>query len=159
MWNWESVSQSLANQPGQVLGLLNTRMKALEQYLGQADTTFSFSKKVYTTDATVTTLATEAIGGGKTVHVEGRVVGRRTGGSAGSAEDAASYTVVFLAKNVAGTATVIGSSVAVIGESQAAWNCAVSASSGNVLVRVTGAASNNVTWVWSRVRLTVTDDS
>lgn len=139
--------------------MLNTRMKALEQYLTTAFFMLQASAKVYTTDATVTTLATESVSPSTTVHIAGSVVGRRTGGSAGTAEDAASYRVEILAKNAAGTATVIGSSVTVIGESQAAWDCAVSASGGNVLVRVTGAANNNVTWAWSRRRQTVTNDT
>ena len=43
----------------------------------------------------------------------------------------------------------------VLGESQAGWNCTLTASGGSILVRVTGAVDNNVTWSWSGKRLSV----
>lgn len=135
-WNWT--------------GKTDEAMRALENYLGIRDKGMLDNAVIRTTDATVTTLATLVIPVDRVVNVWGQVTGRRTGGSAGAANDGAGYVVAFVANNTAGTAAVIGSaSVTTLGESQAGWNCAVSFSSGNALIRVTGAADNNIKWVWS----------
>lgn len=105
------------------------------------------SRKVTTTDATVTTLATIPVPASTTLGINGYVVARRTGGAAGTAEDGAYYRVETVYKNAAGTATNIGTTVTAIGESQAAWDVTVTQSSGDVLIRVQGAADNNVSWV------------
>lgn len=147
-WAWESITTALAGKPGEMLARINTRMKALEQFLGTL-TFASVDAKVYTTDATVTTLKTVTVPVSTTVLMWGYVVARRTGGSAGAAEDGAAYRVEFTAKNTAGTAALIAAAtVTVIGESQAAWDVTVAASGGTVLIKVTGAANNNISWVW-----------
>lgn len=105
-----------------------------------------FQARVATTDATVTTIATIAIPTTTSVLIEARVVARRTGGSSGTAEDGAAYVIYALYKNVAGTATEINETTAFTGESQSGWDCSVSGSGGDALIRVTGAANNNVTW-------------
>lgn len=150
-WNWESVSDALANSPRELVRVLNTRMKALEQYVALSETTMPLEgAKVYTTDATVTTLKSYAVPVSTTTHVTGYVVARRTGGTSGTAEDGASYRVEFVAKNDAGTAALIASAtVAVIGESQSGWATTVDASGGTIRVRVAGAANNNISWVWT----------
>lgn len=107
----------------------------------------SVTGTVSTTDATVTTINTIAIPGSTTVMLEAYVWARRTGGSSGTAEDGAAYIVRATYKNVAGTATLIGSVQAnYTAEDQAGWTATFSVSSGNVLLRVTGAANNNVSW-------------
>lgn len=102
---------------------------------------------VSTTDATVTTIATIAVPATTTLTIEGTVSARRTGGSSGTAEDAAGYQVLATYKNVAGTATLVGAgSIIVVGEDQAGWDVTLSASAGNALIRVTGSSNNNVNW-------------
>lgn len=114
---------------------------ALDAKLGFTQATVS------TTDATVTTIATIAVPATTTLHIEATIVARRTGGSSGTAEDGAAYKVLVAYKNVAGTATLVGSgAVTTVGEDQAGWDVTVSASGGNALIRVTGALDNNVNW-------------
>lgn len=101
-----------------------------------------------TTNATITTLATIALTASKTYQVEARVVARRTGGVAGTAEDGAGYIVHACFATIAGVTTLIGAvNQLVVQESQAGWDCTIdSDGAGNIRVRVTGAANNNVTW-------------
>lgn len=100
-----------------------------------------------TTDATQTTLGTITLTASKTYLVEARVVARRTGGASGTAEDSASYVVRGLYKTVAGAATLVGSLSSDFSvEDQAGWDATLDTSGTDVRVRVTGAASNNVTW-------------
>lgn len=100
-----------------------------------------------TTDATVTTINTIAVAATTTVMIEAHVRARRTGGTSGTAEDAAGYIIAGTYKNVAGTATLVGAvSADYTAEDQAGWDATLTASGGNVLLRVTGAANNNVTW-------------
>ena len=129
---------------------LLSRIKAIEQEFERTkviEKSSAIQGYVTTTDATVTTVATIAIPASTTVVIEAHVAARRTGGGAGSAEDGAGYVVRGTYKNVAGTATLIGSVNAdYTAESQAGWDATFTASGGNVLVRVTGAVNNNVSW-------------
>jgi hypothetical protein len=104
-----------------------------------------------TTDNTQTTIHTEAIPTTTTVKCYAEVIARRTGGASGTAEDGAGYHIVGTYKNVAGTATLIGAVTALYtAESQAGWDATFTVSGGNMLVRVTGATNNNVTWHLSK---------
>jgi hypothetical protein len=106
-----------------------------------------YQQTVATTNATITTLHTVAIPTNTAVLIRGFVVARRTGGSAGAADDSAAYQVTGLYKNVAGTATAIGTpTITVIGESQVGWDVTLPVSTSNILIRVTGALNNNITW-------------
>jgi hypothetical protein len=148
-WNWESVSGALLERPSQWADTLNTRMKALEGRLRAMDRVFAVEGRVETTNATVTTVKSMAVPVSTTLLVSGYVVSRRTGGSAGTAQDGAAYRVEFAANNDAGTAALIAAAtVTLIGESQAAWTVTCTASGGSVLIQVTGAANNTITWVW-----------
>lgn len=102
---------------------------------------------VQTTDGSAATIATIVIPATTTVHIRGSVVARRTGGSAGTAEDGAGYEFAVTYKNVAGTATLIGSgTLMTTHEDQSGWDVTFTASGGNALIQVTGAANNNVAW-------------
>lgn len=105
-----------------------------------------FQNRVATTDATVTTLHTFAIPATTTKAIEAVVIARRTGGTAGTAEDGARYKLSAVYKNVAGTATLIGAVTKNTDEDQAGWDSNLTISSGNVLLTVTGALDNNISW-------------
>lgn len=108
---------------------------------------FTQQNRVATTDATVTTLDTYTIPATTTVLISTRVVARRTGGAAGTAEDGAGYEFITTVKNIAGAATIIGAVAAIsTQEDQAAWNATHDVNAATVRVRVTGAANNDVTW-------------
>lgn len=111
-----------------------------------------YQNRVTTTDATVTTIHTFTVPASTTVKLKADVVARRTGGSAGTAEDGAGYEFIGTYKNVAGTATLIGAvSATYTAESQAGWDATFTVSGANVLIRVTGAVDNNVTWHLSKL--------
>lgn len=131
------------------LDSLRTYLAKLERYLPAQD-------KVRTTDATVTTLVSFAIPTDTAVKIMGSVVARRTGGSSGTAQDCAAYTVDCLVNVTAGTAAQVGAGgVTTVGESQAAWAVTLSASGADMRIRVAGAANNNVVWTWSGKTLSV----
>jgi hypothetical protein len=103
--------------------------------------------RVATTNGTATTIATVAIPSSTIVGIDCKITARRTGGTAGTAEDGAYYTAYQAYKNVSGTATILATAVKpVVIESQAGWDITFSASGANALVQVTGATNNNVTW-------------
>lgn len=102
--------------------------------------------RVATTDATVTTLETIAITASKTYLIESRVVARRTGGAAGTADDGAVYIRRAMVTTKTGTVTINAVQDDLTQEDQAGWDCTFTVSGTNVLVRITGAADNNVTW-------------
>lgn len=106
----------------------------------------TLSGTVATTDATVTTIITAAIASNTTALLTLRIVARRTGGASGTAGDGAAYQLMGAVKNIAGTASIISQSIAFSGEDQAAWTVDLLASTSNILVRVTGAAANNISW-------------
>lgn len=126
---------------------------------GIADTfgTTIYQNRVTTTNATVTTIHTLAIPASTTVMIIGYITARRTGGASGTAEDGAGYEFKAVYKNVAGTATIIGSAtITAIGESQAGFDVTLVPSTSNVLIRVTGAANNNISWHLNELRVMTT---
>jgi hypothetical protein len=105
-------------------------------------------KATTTTDATVKTVDTIAITASSTYLIQTRIVGRRTGGVSGTADDGCSYVRRGTYTTKAGVVTLMGA-VETIGtdrEDQAGFDATLTISSTNVLVRVTGAASNNMSW-------------
>lgn len=110
---------------------------------------YHWTPTVNTTDGTQTTLATIPITASRTYMITARVVARRTGGSAGTADDGASYERRGTYTTKSGTVTLMGS-VQTLGtdaEDQAGWDVTLDISTTNVRVRVTGATNNNVTWM------------
>lgn len=152
-WSWITPSDV------KVAALLLEPMKALERWTKDSEKYLPICARVATTNATVTTLYTHTVPPNHTVVVEGYVVARRTGGSAGTTNDAAAYRVTFAAKNTSGTAALVGAGApVVIGEDQAAWACTVDASAGTIRVRVTGAANNNISWRFARKSVAVMNE-
>lgn len=147
-WAWEHIDPSLPLPAA--IQAINDRMRRLQSADGLLESVVQGKARASTTDATATTIYTEVLPPSTTTLSVGYVVARRTGGAAGTAEDGAAYRVEYVAKNNAGTATVIGSVITAIGESQAGWDVTLVASGGSVLVKVTGAASNNVSWRYAR---------
>lgn len=105
-----------------------------------------FQNRSATTNGTTTTIRTIAIPANTTVMVEVRFVSRRTGGTAGTAEDGGGAMIIELFKNVAGVATSIGSIFNTPVSDTGTWTFALTPSGGNVLAEVTGDADTNVTW-------------
>lgn len=106
--------------------------------------------RINTTDATVTTLLSIPLRPSATTLLRVLVWARRTGGSSGTAEDGAGYVLYGVYKVVAGVGTAVGGATPTLdfgAEDQAGWNATLTLSGQNVLVRVTGAANNNITWV------------
>lgn len=99
-----------------------------------------------TTDGSATTIGTLPITANRTYKIESHVVARRTGGSAGTADDGAVYKLEVAATTKAGVVTLGASTVTVYYEDQAAWDVVFLVSGSNVLIRGTGAANNNVDW-------------
>lgn len=78
------------------------------------------------------------------ILVEARVVGYRTGGTGGAANDSAAYVRRALYKT---GPTLIGSiQDDFTAESQAGWDCTFTTSGSTLQLQVTGAANNNVSW-------------
>lgn len=106
-----------------------------------------YQNRVATTNATVTTLHTVTIPSATTVMIDAVVIARRTGGSAGTANDSAGYVVRALVKDVSGTATLVGAvSTPFSAEDVAGYDCTIDTSGATARVRVTGIASTNITW-------------
>lgn len=101
---------------------------------------------VNTTDATVTTLATIATVTDTVMLLEAKVTGRRTGGTAGTAGDSATYIRTARIKNIGGTVTISNLQSDYTSEDQAGFNATIVVSGTNALVQVTGTANNNMTW-------------
>lgn len=98
--------------------------------------------------ATPTTILSITIPEETTVGIELTVVARRTGGASGTAEDGAHYKRFLTYKNLAGTATQIGSTSSThTAESQAGWDVTAAVTGDVVDIQVTGAANNSISWL------------
>lgn len=83
----------------------------------------------------------------------GYVIGVRTGGSAGTVGDVASYEIKQVYKNVGTTVTLVGGTVTAIGESNSSWDCQVNISGSDLLIQVQGATDNNINWIMSKLEV------
>lgn len=103
---------------------------------------------VNTTDATVTTVQTIAIPTNTIVMIEARVTARKTSGAGvGTSGDGNGYIRTAAYANIAGVVTLSGAlQTSFTGEGIGAFNATLTISGTNVLVRVTGAINDNVTW-------------
>lgn len=100
-----------------------------------------------TTDATVTTLDTFAITASTTYYIDSVITARRTGGTAGTVDDGATYTRRAFVTTKLGVVTLVTAGLTQdAAEDQAAWDCAFAVSGTDILLRVTGAANNNIDW-------------
>ena len=101
-----------------------------------------------TVDATTTTIFSVVIPAATTLLITAQIAARRTGGSAGTAEDGDSFVVFGAYKNVAGTATLIGSQGNIFSaKDQSGWAVTFSATGNTAILQVTGAANNNIDWI------------
>jgi hypothetical protein len=97
---------------------------------------------VQTTDATVTTVSTVAIGTSKIHALRVSLAAIRS-----TAAEAAYYERFAAYKNNAGTVTLIGAAASPItAEDAAAWDITLTISGTDVLVRVTGAVGSTIEW-------------
>lgn len=107
--------------------------------------------RVTTTNNTTTTLTgcTQTLTADKAYRVKAKVVARRTGGSAGSANDVGAWEFEGVFVNTAGTAAQQGATAALFGDGNlatAGMTATFDCNSADVRVRVTGATNYNVTW-------------
>lgn len=102
-------------------------------------------QNVSTTNATQTTLHTFKIPQGKTYRISYRIIGRRTGGSAGTAGDTAVFENKATYKNVAGVVTQVGADDGFT-FNLLLWSVAKPISGETLVLKVTGSANNNITW-------------
>ena len=104
--------------------------------------------RLATTDSTVTTINTVAIPTNFTVMIEAFGVARRTAGSAGTADDGATYYKSASYTKKSGTVTLLGTVQDIItpNEDQAGWDFTFLIAGNDVLIQVTGATNNNITW-------------
>ncbi len=105
-------------------------------------------QRVATTNATPTTLATIPITASNTYLITTDVIARRTGGTAGTADDGKVWHLARGYVTLAGTVTDLGlieSGNGGVGGATA-WGIALNISSTNVLLQVSGATGVNVTW-------------
>jgi hypothetical protein len=71
---------------------------------------------------------------------------RRTGGTAGANGDSAGYIGFATFKNIGGVVTQVGTFTLNAKEDQVGWNVTLAISGTNILVQVTGAVNNNISW-------------
>jgi hypothetical protein len=105
-----------------------------------------FQNKVTTTGAATSTVGVVPIPVNTTVLIQAYITARRTGGSAGTAEDGGGFIWYGTFKNVAGTATIITAPTYTAMTDQVAWLIDYTIAAANVNVNVTGSVNNNVAW-------------
>jgi hypothetical protein len=103
-----------------------------------------------TTDATVTTIATETLADGYTYRLTGRVVGVQSDDS-----NRASYNFIGIYSATGGAATLGANSVVSEYESDTAWNVTLDASGATARVRVTGKAATTINWGLYDIKLEI----
>ncbi len=103
---------------------------------------------VTTSDATLTTLQTIAIPTDTVVTIKTNIKARKTAGAGtGTLGQGCGYERIATYQNIAGVVTIAGVvQSSYTGEAITAFDVALNISGTNVLIQVTGAAADNVTW-------------
>lgn len=128
-------------------GTINNEVFRIESVATNDDPNYKATQgRVATTDATVTTIETIAIAASNTYLIESRIVARRTGGTGGTADDGAVYIRRAMVTTKAGTVTISAVQDELTQEDQAGWDATFTVSTTNILIQVTGALDNNITW-------------
>lgn len=130
-----------------MLGTVDNAVLRLSSIATNDDPTIdTIQHRAATTDATVTTLATITTSADKTYQIHVRVLARRTGGTGGTADDGAAYECAATYTTKTSTLTEMAETCWYEHEDQAGWDVDFAPSGSNILVRVTGAVNNNITW-------------
>lgn len=110
-----------------------------------------------TTDATPLEAHYIEVPATTTLYVEVEVAARRTGGSAGTAEDAGGFKVIATFKNVAGIATLVGTVTTVHAQADQAWTVDLVPTTTDefIYVELTGATNNDIDWLIHATTLAV----
>lgn len=105
-----------------------------------------YQNRVQTTDGTQTTLHTITLADNTVYWLEAKVLARKTNTTAGNS--ATYWRQACYKRTSAGAATLVGAIRTVItdNEDDATWDVTFDTSTNDVRVRVTGAASNTITW-------------
>ena len=112
-------------------------------YTSTATGQLTQSTEADTTDATVTSLYTEATSNDIAYHMEAAIVATETDAH----DEAASYLIAATFKNDGGVLSQVGSTTVMhSAEDTAGWNATFDASGTTIRLRVTGASSTNITW-------------
>jgi hypothetical protein len=150
---WDNTNTRLGlgtNTPGRLLDVNGSSIFRASWRLASAAATKAnyemFQAQVSTTDATVTTLDSVTIATDSAALIEAKIVGRRTGGTSGTAQDAAVYVRSARFRNQAGTLTIQNLQSDYTSEDQNPWNATLDVNGTSARIRVTGAANNNIDW-------------
>lgn len=101
--------------------------------------------RVATTNATTTTLWSTTLAASTTYTITATLVARRTGGAAGAADDSFGQIMTGVFRLTGGVAVLVGWNQYAQHRDQI-WTAVFDVTGATVRIRVTGAASNNVTW-------------
>jgi len=110
--------------------------------------TTRYIKDAFTTNNSATTIINLlTLSLSQSVMIYAKIVGRRTGGSSGADGDSASYILHGLVKRASsGNASIVGQSIVSSFEDQAGWTVAIALSTNDILIQVTGATNNDISW-------------
>lgn len=123
--------------------LLGGAVKIADATLTKANIEWKQAELIGAVGNAYQTLATIVIPTDSTVLVEARIIGRRTGGSAGTAGDAADYVRTCRFKDVGGVVTQHNLQTDHTSEDQPFWDGTITAAG---LINVRGQTNNTITW-------------
>lgn len=150
---WDNSNNRLGlatNSPSRTLdvngsSLFRSSMKFVDSSASNANWEM-FQAQTSTTTNTQTTLASISIPADTVVVIEASVQGHRTGGTAGTVGDAATYIRTARFKNVGGTVTKSREQADFTSEDQPSWDATFDVNGTSARIRVTGATNNNINW-------------
>lgn len=102
---------------------------------------------VNTTNSTVTDIYSLNLTTDCSILAETKIVGRRTGGTSGTAGDAATFIRSFRIKSIGGVITIHDVQSDYTSRDNASWTVLFQVIGASVVFRVRGAANNNIQWI------------
>lgn len=107
----------------------------------------NYESSILTTNNIVTDILSVNVTSDCSIFMEAKIIGRRTGGSSGSAGDAATFKRSFRVKCIGGVVSIHDIQSDYTSRDNATWNVSFQAVGSNVFLKVKGASNNNIQWI------------
>jgi hypothetical protein len=152
--NINATGSITAGNPGTISAKLHVLQSVLGDPITRIETTatndnpaeVTYQGRVTTNNNTNTNILTWTVPASTTFLVDARIIARRTGGSVGTVDDGAWYTLVGGYKTIGGVTQAIGTRNRTVDEDVSTWNCNFALSGNTVSIIVNGDNNTDVVW-------------
>jgi len=152
--NIAATGSLVAGNPGTIISKLHILQPTLGDPVARLESTAAndnpfeevYQGRVTTNNNANTVIKSWVVPASTTFLIDAKVIARRTGGTAGTVDDGAWYTLVGGYKTIGGVTQAIGTRNRTVDEDVNTWNCNFAVTGNTVNIFVNGDANTDVVW-------------